>query len=140
MSLSVPNPKLDLVLDMLSGKEVSAHKAIGNEYEPALLVRNEAMETFLAGRPRYACPFCTRGLRLNGMLASKRFYFRHAKELGDCPIDTRGRLSREEIDAIRYNGAKESALHFQMKHWIAQCIEADSGLAHRSSRAPGRAR
>ena len=53
-------------------------------------------------------------------------FFRHYKERGDCPIKTKGNLSQEDIDRLRYAGVKESALHQMMKEEVAEALRADS--------------
>jgi hypothetical protein len=131
-SLAVAAPKLSEVLDRVTGRTVTAKAVIGNVTEQVLSLRNDIMERIVEGRlPRYACSLCGQSVRLNGMIqpGGKRFYFRHVAERGDCPIDTGAALTREQIDAIRYNGAKESERHLQMKDWIAQSIAADAAFS-----------
>lgn len=60
----------------------------------------------------------------------QKLFFRHTLEDGRCSAITRGELSREEIDARKYNGAKESWLHREMKQWIVQCMKADGRFSN----------
>ncbi|KWT98121.1 MULTISPECIES: DUF6035 family protein [unclassified Variovorax] len=130
MSFAVRKPKIAEVLDMVSGRVLSANQAIGADYDAAVVLRSTLKERQFEGRPLYACPPCGVGVQLNCMDKQKQFYFRHVHELGGCPIDTGAHLTRDEIDAIRYNGAKESELHHQMKQWIAQCTEVDPAFTN----------
>jgi hypothetical protein len=126
VSYAVKDPKISDVMDMFSGSVHSADRAIGSEYDAAIRLRTELFESVAAGAPKYTCPLCGVGVYLNCMHFQRRFYFKHAMEDGRCPIQTRNALSQQQIDAIRYNGVKESQLHKQMKEWIRQC------LVHRS--------
>ena len=128
MSYAVRDPKISEVMDMYSGTVHSADHVIGSEYDAAIRLRTELCESVLAGTPRYTCTLCGVGVHLNCMQFARRFYFKHALEDGRCPIQTRSALSQQQIDAIRYNGAKESQLHRQMKEWIRQCLVADENF------------
>lgn len=48
-------------------------------------------------------------------------------ERGDCPIKTKGNLSQEDIDRLRYAGVKETTLHQMMKEEVAEALRADFG-------------
>ncbi|MBI1625770.1 DUF6035 family protein [Comamonas suwonensis] len=126
MSYAVKDPKISVVMDMLNGSVVSANQAIGSKYDAAIRLRTELYESVASGAPKYTCPLCGVGLYLNCMHFERKFYFKHSTENEGCPIQTRNLLSQEQIDAIRYNGAKESQLHKQMKEWIRQCLVADN--------------
>ncbi|WP_233252238.1 DUF6035 family protein [Limnohabitans sp. 2KL-17] len=129
MSYAVKDPKISEVMDMFSGSVQSADRAIGDEYDAAIRLRTDLYESVATGAPKYTCPLCGVGVYLNCMQFQRRFYFKHAMEDGRCPIQTRNRLSQQQIDAIRYNGVKESQLHKQMKEWIRKCLVADSNFS-----------
>src|SRR5690606_25188275 len=77
-------------------------------------------------RPRYVCSICqTPGFICRGPQESK-FFFKHKEENGNCPSITRGQRSRDEIAALKYSGAKESALHKKMKDSLSTCLSLDS--------------
>lgn len=78
-------------------------------------------------RARYLCPECFVPVSLVSRKESRRFFFRHLVEDGRCSAITRGELSQADIKARKYNGAKESFLHREMKQWLADSLEA-SGL------------
>jgi len=61
---------------------------------------------------------------------SRLFYFKHVLEDGRCPQITRGELTMEEINARKYNGAKESARHIQMKEYVVKSLSADSRFSN----------
>ncbi|MEG0589915.1 MAG: hypothetical protein RR488_08660, partial [Aurantimicrobium sp.] len=55
---------------------------------------------------------------------TQHFFFRHTVEDGRCTAITRGQLSQDEIKARKYNGAKESLLHRQIKQWLEESLRA----------------
>ncbi len=57
-----------------------------------------------------------------------RFHFRHhprAEAEQKCSISIRGQLSAEQINCIKYNAAKESAVHLRLKRIIRDSLIAD---------------
>lgn len=114
---------------MSTGSVLSARRAIGDEYDRAIRLRTELRVSIAAGSPKYICSLCGVGVYLNCMHFERRFYFKHSMEDGRCPIQTRGKLSQQKIDAIRYNGVKESRLHLQMKEWIREGLERDPAFS-----------
>ncbi|BBB66562.1 hypothetical protein UNDYM_2309 [Undibacterium sp. YM2] len=123
--LAVEDPAIPEVLDLSSGLHVSAHQVIGTDYEKLIQLRMKIKEGLKIGIPLYACSVCGIAVSLLMHKVSRHFFFRHVKEDGRCPQISRGELSREEINARKYNGAKESALHRRMKSLVAQSLAAD---------------
>lgn len=72
-----------------------------------------------------ACALCYQPVHIIGN-ESQKMYFRHGIESGSCPIKTGAKHSQEEIRCMKYNGAKESPLHKELKHHIANALERDS--------------
>jgi len=72
----------------------------------------------------YLCPECFVPLALLSRKECRRFWFKHTLEDGRCSAVTRGELTQEEINARKYNGAKESFLHRQMKQWLVESMQA----------------
>lgn len=124
-SYGVESPLIEEVMEMTSGAVMSAAEVIGNEYDDALKLRTALSVSIAEGRPKYCCSLCGVAVRLNCMQFRRRFYFKHIVDDGRCPIDTRGMLSQKAIDAIRYNGQKESARHIQMKEWLRRSLHSD---------------
>lgn len=71
-----------------------------------------------------SCAICTQPVRLVGT-PKHEYYFKHDNSSGDCPIKTGGKYSQKDIDTIRYNGAKESKLHMQIKNHLADTLNQD---------------
>lgn len=70
------------------------------------------------------CPTCYQPLILAGR-KDQTFYFRHVKDSEDCPIKTTSHLTKEEIEAMKYNGQKEGRRHKENKMIIASLLESD---------------
>lgn len=124
-SYAVADPLITEVMDLVTGQVIPASKAIGSDYDKAIQQRLKLREAKDAGVPLYACVHCGQPVVTNCMHKERRFYFRHADETGLCTFDTRNARTLDEINALRYDGAKESARHKQMKAWIAQCLALD---------------
>lgn len=121
-SLSVEEPKISEVLDTQTGEHLPVHRVIGENYEDVIQKRL-AIKTFIKqSAPRYLCGTCYVPVYLCCRHDQRRFFFKHTVEDGSCPAITRGHLSQLEINARKYNGAKESALHQHMKQWLVESL------------------
>ena len=71
----------------------------------------------------YVCLYCKQPVVLRGGLSSgyssKQLHFSHLSKSDDCPIKDKHRFTEEEIRRIKYNGAKESELHYTLKTKLA---------------------
>ena len=75
--------------------------------------------------PGLVCPYCMAAVYLVSNV-ERRFFFRHRHEDQDCPKKSGPGLSQEVLDALRYNGAKESLAHQRVKEIVRQSLLADS--------------
>lgn len=123
--LLVDQPEIDEVLDLDTGEILPARQAVGDDYERVLQLRMHLMQGIRAKHPVYVCPLCVVPVHLVSMMKERRFYFRHETEDGRCPAKTKGHLSGERILAMKYDGARESAAHIQMKEIIASSLRCD---------------
>jgi hypothetical protein len=124
-SLSVLNPEITEVLDLRSGVHHSVHDVIGGTNEEVIPLRLAIKTAQKEGQPIYVCSMCNVPVSLLMHPDSRRFFFRHLVEDGRCSAITRGELSREEINARKYNGTKESARHIRMKEMVAASLRTD---------------
>lgn len=124
-SLAVVDPEIKEIQDLKSGVPIRAGIAIGSDYGKAIAYRMELREAIACGTPRYTCSLCGTPVYLVCMKTRRRFYFRHTLEDGRCPVRTRGEFSEEQINAMRYHGAKESEDHKRMKEIIAESLRID---------------
>lgn len=125
ISLAVADPEVAEVLDLETGRYLSHQTAIGADYAKAMQLRLSLQTHIKRDLPVYACAMCGVPVYLVSLKEERRFFFRHTLEDGRCPAHTRGRLSQAEIDAIRYNGVKESRQHLRMKAWVADSLRSD---------------
>lgn len=110
---------------METGDLIPAHVAIGADYGNAMALRMALKQSIAEGSPLYTCPICGVPVYLVSRKEERKFFFRHDLEDGRCPARTRGDMSEEEINARKYNGAKESQAHIRMKEIIAESLRCD---------------
>lgn len=110
---------------MVTGDLEPAHTAIGTDKGKAMALRMSLRQSISEGSPLYTCPICGVPVYLVSLKEKRRFFFRHDLEDGRCPARTRGELSEKEINARKYNGAKESWAHIHMKEIIAESLRCD---------------
>jgi hypothetical protein len=122
--LSAPNPEIEEVLDTQSGEHLSVQAVIGSDYV-ALIQRRMAVSESLKKTPLYRCSLCNGAVFLSCEKTHTRFFFKHRHQPDSCPAMTRGTLSQDDIRALKYNGAKESEKHRQMKRWLVEALQAD---------------
>lgn len=124
-SLAVTQPAITDVMDTETGEHLAVESVIGSDYDALIQLRMRVRTAMHADTPLYRCSICCTPVHLCCQPKTTRFYFKHRHEDGNCPAITRGELSQDEIDARRYNGAKESRLHLRMKEWLLACLAVD---------------
>lgn len=129
-SLSVENPEIAEVQDMQTGLLMQAGEVIGADYGATLALRMALRQAIANESPMYTCPLCGVPVYLVSRMESRKFFFRHDLEDGRCPARTRGQLNEEEINARKYNGAKESQAHLRLKEIIATSLRRDPGFTN----------
>ncbi|AWM14649.1 hypothetical protein DI487_12815 [Flavobacterium sediminis] len=82
--------------------------------------------------PIFVCYFCNQNIKINGGkgLRKKVLHFAHQKEKGDCILKTDAKPTREQIERVKYNGAKEGLLHFETKHLIKNILELNKDFSN----------
>lgn len=124
-NFGVSNPAIRRVLDAESGGEVDVDELLGTDEASVMELRFDVKKAILDDRAKYLCPECFVPVSLIARKEARRFYFRHLVEKGNCSAITRGELSQADINARKYNGAKESFLHREMKQWIVDSLQAN---------------
>ncbi len=129
-NLAVSDPLITHVIDTKSGDILSAKEVIGSDYHNLMKLRSDLVFDINNGEPRYICPLCHTPVRIicNGI--SRLFFFRHNLDEGRCSIDTTWGMSKEEIEAQKYNGVKESEAHIQMKAIVEDSIKNDERFGY----------
>ena len=123
--LLVADPQINEVMDLATGNVAPAESWVSGDYQQVLELRMRLMQDMQAGRPLLACPLCAVPVHLVSLAAERRFYFRHETEDGRCPARTKGQLSGAQILALKYDGARESQAHRDMKNLIALSLRCD---------------
>lgn len=123
--LWVEKPEVKEVQETETGRHLPVAAVIGSDYERLIQLRMNVRSQVRNEDPLYRCSLCNVAVYICRAKESFRFFFRHQHEDGNCPAQTRGTLSQDEINARKYNGAKESKLHRRMKDWVCQCLAVD---------------
>ncbi len=123
--LIVDHPAIQEVMDVETGRHLSARDVIGRDYEELVQLRMRVRTQMRKEDPLYRCSICGVAVHICRSPTQPKFSFKHRHEDGNCPAITAGSLSQDEIDARKYNGAKESQLHRRMKDWLCECMRAD---------------
>lgn len=126
VSFAVEKPEIPEVLNLETGTYHGVHEVVGCEFDIAVQTRHKVKDAQIAGKPLYACAECMVPVYLVMHPQSGRFFFKHTIEDSRCSAITRGELNQDEIDARKYNGAKESRLHLSMKKMLVESLEADA--------------
>lgn len=115
---------IESVLDFQTGKEIIASNVFSQSEDKIFNLREELEKAIQNDEPKYVCYFCKQKLKIRGGGETKKiFHFAHLKDSDDCHIKTDNKYTKEEIERIKYNGAKESVLHFELKSLIASNLE-----------------
>ena len=109
--LWLEKPEVREVMDTETGEHLPVSVVMGSDYERLIKLRMEVRTHVRKNDPLYRCSLCGVAVYICRAKEAFKFFFRHQHEDGSCPAQTRGELSQEEIDARKYNGAKESKLH-----------------------------
>jgi competence CoiA-like predicted nuclease len=121
--------KITHVLEYETGECIEADLFFKKPLDEITIYRSrlqQAIEKFT--EPLFGCYYCKQKIRIRGGIArpNKRkadiFHFAHLKDSNECHIKTNNQFTKEEIDRIKYNGAKESPLHQKLKYQIAECL------------------
>lgn len=115
------------IADLDTAERVDLTQFIERELRLVIQDRNRMRSRYRANDPWLVCAYCGRAVQLVSHL-DRSFYFRHMPEEEDrgCPVVTKGRFSPDEINAMQYNGAKESAAHRRLKEILRDSIQSDS--------------
>ncbi|MES2948167.1 MAG: DUF6035 family protein [Pseudomonadota bacterium] len=124
-SLAVLNPEIKEVMSVETGDHLKVEAVLGSDFAALVQLRMAVRTAIQNEQALYRCSICGVAVYLCRTKNEQRFYFKHRHEDGNCPAITRGTLSQRELDARRYNGAKESARHIKMKEWVVECLQAD---------------
>lgn len=116
------------ITDFDTGEPIDVVQFIRRETRLVIQDRNIMRSRYRAepANPWLVCTLCGAAVQLVSHM-DRRFYFRHMPEEENrgCPVNTKGQYSADEINAMKYNGAKESLAHQRLKEIVRDSIQAD---------------
>ncbi|MEZ0542660.1 DUF6035 family protein [Fibrella arboris] len=121
------------VLDCETGEEIFT-KPFFNQDEATIFEIRRELEDAIRNRrgPKYKCYHCGQLIKIRGKAENetklKRMHFAHQWDSEECPIKTNQALSRQQLQALKYNGQKESELHRRTKDLVAASLEMNRVL------------
>lgn len=120
------------VLNKEDGKTIDAD-IFFNQSKNEIWKRRIELQEVIKGirEPIFVCYYCSQNIKINdGIgLGKKVLHFAHQKDKGYCILKTDTELTKEEINRAKYNGAKESPLHFETKNLIKKLIELNKDFS-----------
>lgn len=123
------------VFDLVDGRDICANRYFNNlddrRRDEIHSMRRELVRARRNGQKLWVCALCQGPVYIAGGLGrtKRRSHFRHFVDSPRCPYQTRGKLDKETIRRIKYNGAKESSLHHWMKESLASLLQDDLKVA-----------
>ncbi len=80
----------------------------------------------------YTCLHCKQPVAISPLFNPNgnehSFYFRHLKDSEECEIKTNSGLTKKEILARKFNGAKESKAHLELKEYVRYYLSNDDNF------------
>lgn len=107
-----------------TGETVGLDEFLGDDFPEIEKKRLALREDIARGAPKWVCAYCGEPVHLVCLQRLRRFHFRHHSGGKEC-LHARKGLSEEQINAIKYNGAKESQAHIRMKEIVAESLRCD---------------
>jgi len=121
--------KIKRLRDLHDGKILDADKWLDTLKESEQFkLRRQLKREYKEEAAHIVCEICGSPVYLAGSL-NQELYFKHWRELGDCPIKTKGKYSQRDIDRMRFNGAKESRPHIEIKEHLYKYLSIDSACS-----------
>lgn len=122
---------IEIVLNKENGSTVYADSFFLKKEHEVFKFRNELQKAIKGVRePLFVCYFCGQKIKINGGGKTKKIlHFAHKKDSDDCDIKTDNKYSKQEIERVKYNGAKESPLHFETKETLKELIELNKDFS-----------
>jgi hypothetical protein len=123
---------IEFVLNKDDGSTVYADSFFLKGENEVFNYRNELQKAIKGIRePLFVCYFCGQNIKINGGgQTMKVLHFAHRKDSDFCHLKTDTNYSALEINRLKYNGAKESPLHFETKNLIKQFIELNNDFSN----------
>jgi len=117
---------------VVTASSILEEMAISDAHKMRMVVEEAKQK----GHARYSCPLCGRTLSLRGGLGTSFvMHFAHPREPEHhCPYKTLDNHTPKELEAMKYNGLKETYAHKQVKERLLRGLRHDPGVAPASLR------
>ena len=119
---------IDEVLDFESGEIILAENFFKLPESTVISYRRRLQEAIQGISPvKYVCPYCKQLLKISGKPTRRGevSYFAHLRDSDECEIKTNNNYTKEELEAIKYAGIKESNRHIELKGKIREALMAE---------------
>ena len=127
--MSIKKPTIQNVTNLKNGDIYNSVDFFQMDEETIYKMRHETESKIQEQKPLLVCSLCHQAVKIRGSKGGlKTMHFAHLHSSGDCPIKTGRDYTLEEINAMKYNGAKESEEHRRLKMLIAEYLEKDNNF------------
>ncbi|SIT09511.1 hypothetical protein SAMN05421686_109161 [Thalassolituus maritimus] len=119
---------ISTLINFDTGKEESAIPLIAVSEAAIFQLRRKIEERIQDNNFLYGCSECGQPVVIRSHRTPSgghTFYFKHLHDSGDCPIKTESKYTKDEVRRMKYNGAKESKPHLDLKNYIASQLRKD---------------
>jgi len=120
---------IESILDMKKGIIIDSEEFFSKSEDVIFKFRTQIEIDIQNKVKRFICLYCKQNVKIRGGRSKKTIlHFAHLKDSNDCPIKTDNKYSKEQIERIKYNGAKESELHITLKNKIAYHLNLNPNI------------
>lgn len=117
------NRTIESILDLQEDIIINAEEFFSKNIDELFKWRR-LFETYIQkNQKRFVCRYCKQYIKIRAIDSKVNLHFAHLKDSDSCILKTDNRSTREQIDAIKFNGAKESKEHIELKSLIYKYLE-----------------
>lgn len=135
LEFAQPTLKMQLtdVMNLDTGEPIKLPEFLMRELSLVIQDRNKLASRFVTNpnEPWLVCQLCSSPLLLV-RTQERCFHFRHHPSIESetgCSISTKGKLSPDQINRIKYNAQKESHAHIRLKGIIRDSLRVDKSCS-----------
>ncbi|MDD2894158.1 MAG: DUF6035 family protein [Halothiobacillaceae bacterium] len=122
------NRLIEDIRDFETGEEYKADQLLSRPEEEIFRLRRTLAENRAKSTKSLVCAICNQTVTIAGN-QNREFFFKHHQDSDDCYIKTAGKLNQDEINALKYQGAKESKRHKELKSHIFNFLKLDKNIS-----------
>ena len=116
---------IEEVLDLETGEIILSKVFFKQPEDKIIYFRRIQQESIIRIRePKFVCIYCHQIVKISGKPTQRGIvsFFAHLHDSEECEIKTNGNYSKEEIEAIKYAGIRESQRHIDLKENIYKAL------------------